>query len=252
MASKRTILVIGGTGAMGRSVVRALLADKNHDWLIRVFTRNSRSDRAKELLEVGTDRVEFAEGDLNDADSLTTAMRSVYGVFCNTNFWSRGAKTVARERDQGLRALEAAQRTGVQHFVYSSLDPACHLTGGALPVPHYDAKAAVEHEIDWRRSEEFMQQETDGWYSRHVSVLVAAPYFENFQSILMPESGQLSDGRDGLTFRGPLSGDAPWQMVALNDIGFFAAHMFANPDTLGGCTLRIASDEPTMQQVVET
>lgn len=35
----RTILVIGATGAMGRPVISHLLADQDHNWHIRAFTR---------------------------------------------------------------------------------------------------------------------------------------------------------------------------------------------------------------------
>lgn len=245
-----TILVIGGTGAMGRAVVRALIA--HGSWRVRVFTRDPESASARTLRKAAPDRIEFATGDLDNPDSLDVAMHDVYGVFCNTDFWSPGVQSVAREREQGLRALSVAERANVRHFIYSSLDAASHLSGGALPLPHYDAKAAVEHDIDWRRSDEFMRQAEDGWYSRHVSVLVNAPYFETFQSNFRPEPGILTDGRRGLVFRWPLTGDAPWQMVALDDIGSFAQHVFANPTAWGGRTLRIGSDELTMRQVVET
>ncbi|PJE17625.1 MAG: hypothetical protein CK429_06195 [Mycobacterium sp.] len=67
-------------------------------------------------------------------------------------------------------------------------------------MPHYDARAAVEHWIDMMRSDEFMAKATDGWYSHHVSVLVTGPYFENLQTTFAPRHGQLSDGRDGVIF----------------------------------------------------
>ena len=43
------IFVIGGTGAQGMPVVRALVADKNYS--VRVLSRDPNSRRAKELLE---------------------------------------------------------------------------------------------------------------------------------------------------------------------------------------------------------
>lgn len=247
----RTILVIGATGAMGRPIVSRLLKDKNNNWHIRALTRNPKSSHAQQLLEMGANgnRVELIKGDLNDPASVTAAMSGVYGVFCNTNFWEKC--TVSAEREQGLQALEAARIAGVQHFIYSSLDSCVTLSHGRFPVPHFDAKAAVEHEINWRRSDEFMRQESDGWYSRHVTVLVTLPYIENFKQFAVPEQGTLSDGREGVIFRLPMA-DAPWSMVALDDIAFFTAYIFAHPEEWGGRTLPIESDRLTFKEIAAT
>ncbi|NEU76921.1 NmrA/HSCARG family protein [Hassallia byssoidea VB512170] len=246
----RTILVIGATGAMGRPIVRRLLTDENN-WRIRALTRNPESSHAQELLEMGANgnRVELVKGDTNDRASVATAMSGIYGVFCNTNFWQDCMVTT--EREQGLQMLEAARQAGVQHFVYSSLDSCVTLSHGRIPVPHFDAKAAVEHEINWRRSDEFMRQEADGWYSRHVTVLVTLPYIENVKQFAVPERGTLSDGREGVIFRLPLA-DAQWSMVALDDIAFFTAYVFAHPDEWGGRTLPIGSDSLTFQEIAAT
>lgn len=249
MSKIKTALVIGGTGAMGRAIVRALLQDST-DWQIAIFSRSPESETAQQLIEQGGGRVFIRQGNLNDEVSLRQAMKGVTAVFCNTNFWAEASFTV--EKEQGVRTLEIAQQSGVDHLVYSSLDAVASLSGGQLMLPHYDAKAAVEHEIDWRRSDEYMRQVDDGWYSNHVSVLVTVPYFENFQSIFVPESGPLSDGSEGLIFTGPLSGDAPWQMVALDDIGYFVAMMLSDREAWGGRTLRIASEELPMAAVVDT
>ncbi|MBE9042278.1 NmrA/HSCARG family protein [Oscillatoriales cyanobacterium LEGE 11467] len=249
MSATKTALVIGGTGAMGRAVVRSLLLDNTTDWQVAIFSRSPDSETAQQLIDRGGGRVSFRQGNLNDEESLRQAMQDVNAVFCNTNFWSEASFTV--EKEQGVRSLEVARLSGVEHFIYSSLDAVASLSGGKLMLPHYDAKAAVEHEIDWRRSDEYMRKVEDGWYSNHVSVLVTAPYFENFQSIFVPESGTLADGREGLLFTGPLSGDAPWQMVALDDIGYFVTMMLSDRETWGGRTLRVASDELPMAEIVD-
>ncbi|MEM7624166.1 MAG: NmrA/HSCARG family protein [Planctomycetota bacterium] len=247
-SKKKKILIIGGTGAMGRAVVKALTESADSSWNAIVFTRNIDGEVAKALVHEGHGRVSLAHGNLDDRDSLLCAMRGVDAVFCNTNFWSTAS--LSGERDQGIRALNAAKEAGVDHFIYSSLDAVASRSGGKLMLPHYDAKAAVEHEIDWRRSDEYMRQASGGWYSRHVSVLVTAPYFENFQSIFLPEPGQLVDGTEGLIFRGPLSGESDWQMVGLEDIGFFTKMMLDDRPQWGGRTLRIASDQLPMSRVV--
>jgi uncharacterized protein YbjT (DUF2867 family) len=46
--------------------------------------------------------------------------------------------------------------------------------------------------------------------------------------------------------------DRPLQMIAVDDIGAFAAMAFANPAGYIGKALELAGDELTMRQVVET
>lgn len=249
---ERTIAIVGGTGAMGRAVVNALLNDPVNDWSIRILTRDSQSPRAREMKSIAGDKLSYVVGDLNDQASLNHLMNGVYGAFSNTNFWTSGEKSVARERGHGLNVLRAAEEAGIQLFIHSSLDAANSLSNGKNPVPHYDAKASVEQEIDWRRSDEFFQQNETGWYSTNTAVLVTEPYFENFQSIFLPQQGVLSDGREGLIFAAPLAGDAPWPMVALEDIGEFARIMFSQAGKWGGQTLRIGSDAPTLASVVRS
>ncbi len=117
----------------------------------------------------------------------------------------------------------------MQHLVYSSLDGAAGLTDGQTLVPHYDAKAAVEQWIDMMRADEFMTKAADGFYSSHVTVLVTGPYFENLQTIFAPRKGPLSDGREGLIFE-MATGGLPHPMIALDDIAWFARHIFDHPD----------------------
>ncbi len=247
--TSRTILVIGATGAMGRSVVRQLLTDEKNNWRIRAFTRNSNSAYAHLLHELAPGRVEFAEGDSNNAASIETAMHEVYGVFCNTNFFE--SCSVETEYEQGVRFLKTAKKAGVQHFIYSSLDNMTALSQRRFPCPHFDAKAAVEAYINRCHSDEFMRQEANGWYSQHVTVLVTLAYFENLTKFFLPRRGTLSDGRDGLIFWIPTA-DQPYPFVALDDIAWFAAHIFANPQEWGGLTLAIGGERLTIAQLATT
>jgi len=56
-----------------------------------------------------------------------------------------------------------------------------------------------------------MRQEADGWYSKHVAVLVTAPYFENLYA-LAPRRTRLPDGREGLVFELPLGEAGRWPL----------------------------------------
>ncbi|GAA0492450.1 NmrA/HSCARG family protein [Streptomyces olivaceiscleroticus] len=239
-----TALVVGGTGAMGSRVVRALAARTGT--VVRVLTRDPSSDRARALVDNTPGDVRPVRGDLDDEQSLKAAFQGVDEVFCNTDFFATASPQ--QEYAQGLRALRAAQQAGVNRFVWSSLDNAAVLTDGRIPVPHYDAKAAVEAHIALQRSEEAMRQETDGWYSRHVAVLVTAPYFENLYG-LAPQPARLPDGREGLVFALPLGETGRWPLIALDDIAYFARHQLDHWDDWGGRTLRIAAEALTGDQI---
>ncbi|HEX6345537.1 NmrA/HSCARG family protein [Umezawaea sp.] len=237
-------LVIGGTGAMGGSVVLRLLEATSDDVL--VLTRDPDSPRAERLADLGGGRVRLLRGDVGDPATLHEGLELVDAVFCNTDFFSTGS--VVGEYEQGLAILDAARAANVDRFVWSSLDHAAVLTGGRLPVPHYDGKGAVAAHIGLRRSDEVMRRETDGWYSRHVSVLTTAPYFENFPSRLAPRPGRLPDGREGLLFEIPL-GSGRYPLIGLDDIAWFAVHVLDRWETWGGRDLAVAADSLTGEQI---
>jgi len=241
----KRVLIIGGTGAMGARVARRLADRPGTE--VSVLTRDPGSERATAVQS--DKRVRLLRGDLNDPAGLRAAMSGVDEVFCNTDFFS--TLSPASEYEQGLQALNAAQKVGVGKFVWSSLDNAATLTDGRIPVPHYDAKAAVEAHIGLRRSEEMMRQEIDGWYTRNVAVLVTAPYYENFQAGLAPTAGELPDGRDGVTFNIPL-GSSSYPLVALDDIAWFGEHVLERWDRWAGRTLRIVGDSPTGLEIAAT
>lgn len=238
------VLVIGGTGAMGSRVVLRLL--EATDDQVHVFTRDPASPQARQLLDLGAGRVQLIRGDVNNIPSVRVAMESVDRVFCNTDFFSTGS--VTGEYDQGTAVLEAARAARVDRFLWSSLDYAVSLTGGRIPVPHYDGKGAVAAHIGLRRSDEMMRREADGWYSQHVSVLTTAPYFENFQLRLAPQPGPLPDGRDGLVFAIPL-GTGKYPLIGLDDIAWFAVHALEQWQTWGTRDLAIAADSLTGEQI---
>ncbi|MFH8661629.1 NmrA family NAD(P)-binding protein [Streptomyces afghaniensis] len=84
-----TIFVIGGTGAQGMPIVRALVADKKYS--VRVLTRDATSPRAQELLALGN--VSILEGSFADEDVLREGFRSCDGAFVNIDGFNTGEKT---------------------------------------------------------------------------------------------------------------------------------------------------------------
>ncbi|MFJ1672936.1 NmrA family NAD(P)-binding protein [Streptomyces bottropensis] len=84
-----TIFVIGGTGAQGIPVVRALVADRRYS--VRLLTRDATSARARELLALGN--VSILEGSFADEDVLREGFRGCDGAFINIDGFNTGEKT---------------------------------------------------------------------------------------------------------------------------------------------------------------
>ena len=63
MKDKKIIAVVGGTGAQGGGLVRAILKDKESEFTVRAITRNAGSDKEKKKKKLGA---EVVEADVND------------------------------------------------------------------------------------------------------------------------------------------------------------------------------------------
>ena len=98
-----SVLVIGGTGAMGRAIVRSLTSNPHRK--VRVFTRDPDGRHAVALKQAVRGRVEAVQGNLDDEASLVTAMSGAGAVFCNTDFFSTASP--CREHEQGLRVASS-------------------------------------------------------------------------------------------------------------------------------------------------
>ncbi|MGE5247644.1 MAG: NmrA family NAD(P)-binding protein, partial [Verrucomicrobiota bacterium] len=106
MTGKKIIAVVGATGAQGSGLCRAILEDKGGEFAVRALTRNTRSDKAKELERLGA---EVVAADVDDVGSLTQAFRGAHGAFCVTFFWEHFSpeKEVAQARNMAAAAKEA-------------------------------------------------------------------------------------------------------------------------------------------------
>jgi uncharacterized protein YbjT (DUF2867 family) len=229
MKAGSTILVIGATGAIGRHVIKSLLADDVNKWKIHALTRNPMSDKARDLKQMNPDRIRLVQGNTNDITSIKDALENVQGIFVNTDFDSSGIQ----ETQQGIKILEAAKWKNVEYAIYLSLDYATELSLNFVNVPRFDAKGAVEKTIKTRRSG------GDSWFQSHCAVLTVVPYMENFMDKLKPsyENGKYR-------FQLPLK-DKVFPLIALDDVGWFAAYMFANQALFRGKTLLAAGEAIT-------
>jgi uncharacterized protein YbjT (DUF2867 family) len=207
-----TVLVTGATGRQGGAVIRHLLPK---GWKLRALTRNSSSYAAKELARRG---VEVVQGDLEDPSSLDRASLGVYGIYSVQDFWTVGAK---REVQQGKNLAEVAKKAGVQHFVYSSVGGAERNTG----ITHWETKWEIEKHI--RK------------LNLPATILRPASFMETYH-ILEVEVGILKG-----KLADPIRADKPYQTIATDDIGAFAALAFERPKDFIGLELEIAGSELT-------
>lgn len=212
---KKTILVIGATGAQGGSVARHLVA--RGKFAVRALTRNPESDAAKMLRELDIDVV---GGSLDDRASLRTAMRGAYGVFGVTNYWEH----FARELEHGRNLINAVAGSSVEHFVFSSLHSVYKLSAGELSAPHCDLKHELEE------------------YARALGIpstfIHVAFYFENFFSFFPPQKAV-----DGTYHFGFPQGDTPLAGVSAEDVGGPVATIFEQPADFLGQTVGVVGDD---------
>lgn len=146
MSSKRLLTIFGATGNQGGSIIDLVLArpELSAKYALRGITRDPSSGKSQKLASLG---VEVVKGDLDDVDSLRSAVQGSYGVFGVTDFWSIMSKS--REIQQGKNILAACQSAEVKHFVWSSLPNVSKLSNGKhTKVEHFDGKAEVEEAIE--------------------------------------------------------------------------------------------------------
>ena len=208
----KPVLVTGATGRQGGAVLRHLL---EQGLPVRALTRRPDGEAAQALAIAG---VEIAAGDMEDQASLERAMRGVRGVYSVQDFWSSGA---AREVRQGINVADAAAATGVAHLVYSSVGGAERNSG----IDHWETKWQIEQHI---RA-----------LGLPATMLRPAAFMENYYIPAVEKAllkGRLLD---------PIRAGTPYQTIATDDIGKFAALVFEQPDRFVGTALEIAGSELT-------
>ncbi|KAL7940365.1 NAD(P)-binding protein [Trichoderma barbatum] len=114
-----TVLIIGGTGAQGVSVVKALTSYSRY--AVRVITRNASSKDAIILTPIPG--VTIFEGNAYDEPKLREAFKDIYYVF----FYTNGFALVKCQKSTGVFVYELAREFGVKHFVYAALEYASNL-----------------------------------------------------------------------------------------------------------------------------
>jgi uncharacterized protein YbjT (DUF2867 family) len=214
---ERVVLVVGATGKQGGAVARSLLDRGFH---VRALTRDPHKPEAQALDEQGA---EVVQGDMDDRSAMDRALEGAYGVFSMQNFWETGYD---REVQQGKTVADAAKAASVEHFVYSSVGSAHRQTG----IPHFESKAEVEEHV------------------REIGL----PYTILRPVFFMQNWEMMREMVLGGTLAQPLDPDKPFQQVAVENVGAFAAIAFGNPDRWIGREVDLAGDEQTMPEIAKT
>jgi uncharacterized protein YbjT (DUF2867 family) len=158
-------------------------------------------------------------GDLDDPHALHKAFTGAWGLYALQNTWEAG---VEQEEVQGMRVVEVARTTGIEHFVYASVASAHRKTG----IPHFDNKARVEQKLrsvgfpshTIVRPVFFMENLTSPWFKPSI------------------DQGTLALG---------LKPTTKLQMIAVADVGKYGQLAFERHAALNGRAIDIAGDELT-------
>lgn len=209
--STEQVLVAAATTVYGAAIahsllqagmpVRALVSDLAHPAAERLRRRGAR----------------LAWCPASDGAALHEALDGI-AVVCAGAYERAQAE---RHTEQELALIEAASRSGIRHFIYSS-HPAAHVRTG---VPQFDSRHEVERYLH-----------ASGLRS---TVLCPALFME--QLLFEPLAGSL---RRGLLPLAELSGQS-LQLIAQDDAVRFARIVLARLDQYAGRRIIIASDQLT-------
>jgi len=238
MTTKKIIAVVGATGAQGGGLARAILNDPASEFVVRAITRNTDSDKAKELAKLGA---ELFAADMDDEASITNAFKGAYGAYCVTPFWEHFSPE--KEKAEAANMARAAKTADVKHVVWSTLEDTRQwipLSDDRMPtlmdkykVPHFDAKG--------ESNKVFTE------LNLPVTFLQTAFYWDNLIHFGM---GPKKDANGNLEFALPM-GDKKLAGMASEDIGKTAYAIFKKGPELIGKTVSVAGDHLTGAQMAE-
>ncbi|OJZ89042.1 hypothetical protein ASPFODRAFT_57810 [Aspergillus luchuensis CBS 106.47] len=199
----REILVIGGTGAQGLPVIKALSSSE------KFSVRSARAQEVARLPNVSLNE----EGRQDNQEDLHKAFNGIYGAWVNTDGFTIGEKNVLF---YGCRAYEIAR-----HHRHADWDENYHWG-------HNDAKGRVADYI--------LAQGQAGMKS---SVLTTGPYMNMlWDGMFVPTQ---EPDRTSVWANPAKSGKIP--LIALEVVGHDSLWLFKNLPESAGMNLKIATDE---------
>jgi uncharacterized protein YbjT (DUF2867 family) len=185
---------------------------------VRAMTREPEKREARNLAGNG---IEVVRGDLDDPASLMRALDGVYGAY-SVQYARHGVEAEVR---QGINLADAAKKSRISHFIYSSVGAADQNTG----IPHFESKAKIERHV----------RDTG------LPFTIVRPVF--FMENWLAMRGQI----ELHTLAQPLAPDTRLQMVAVDDIGECVSTAFEQPQKFQSRTIELAGDELSMTELAQ-
>jgi uncharacterized protein YbjT (DUF2867 family) len=232
MAEKKIIAVVGATGAQGGGLVRAIMHDTSDEFTVRAITRDSKSDKANALADLGA---EVVAANIGDAKSLDHAFAGAWGAFCVTFYWEHMSPD--QELTQATNMAKAAKKANIQHAIWSTIEDTrkwIPLSDNRMPtlmgqykVPHLDSKGEAD--------EVFRQLGVPTTFLR------TSFYWDNFIFFGMGPTA----GPDGVLAITLPMGQAKLPGIATEDIGKCALGLFKRGKEFIGNTVGISGEQPT-------
>jgi uncharacterized protein YbjT (DUF2867 family) len=113
----RTVTVFGGTGFLGRRIVRHL---RHREFLVRIASRHP--DRGHRLFGPDDPQIQSVEADIHDERSVADALAGAYGVVNAVSLYlERGQETFHSVHVEAARRVAAKARlAGVERLVHVS------------------------------------------------------------------------------------------------------------------------------------
>jgi len=219
----KTILVTGATGQVGGAVAKQLLT---HGFNVRAFTFIGSMERdfekRKQLQQLGA---EIFDGDMSSESSLMEAMKNVYGVFSvQPPALPMSEEADKHEYNLGVNVANAAKKSGVQQFVYSS-------------VLGSERRAAYRPLFKYQIEEHI-------WKSDLPATIFKPSLF--METFCLPFYG-LSEAK--------LNNAAPFNLampiISAEDIGVFVRLAFQQPQDFIGKSINLAGDNLTISEIAD-
>jgi uncharacterized protein YbjT (DUF2867 family) len=224
---KEKILVFGGTGAQGGSVIDYLLKDGGYD--VVTVTRDVTKDAAKKLEERG---VKVVRGDLKDKESLRNAFLGVAYVFLVTApDWKKMDSGV--EEEEGRNVIDVAKESQhVKHFIFSSLENVDKLVKGKYKVPHFDSKGRIS---------EYLQQSG----LAYSNVLIS--FYD--QNLLRPMGFMKKNDKGELVLSIPLPDHVKLDVFDISQLGSIVLHILKHHEDWNGKSLGVCEGSYTGPEI---
>lgn len=217
-SEESAVLVVGATGNQGGTVVNHLLG-ADEEFNVRGLTRRPDTEPARALAKRGVD---VKRGDLNEKQTLRSAVNGADAVVIVTNIWTAGFDTAVR---QAKNIADVAADAGVNHLIYSGSG-------------YHDRDLGIDALEPAGEIEKYLR-------SLAVPATFVRPVW--FMHNIEPAFEDIMDGTLPLPFEQGVS----LQMVDVDDVGRAVARILEHPDDFVGEGFDLAGDEHTVSEMAQ-